>query len=300
MARSSNKNSGPPGDKNPGGPGRPGNKNPGRPGDKNAGRPGSSRDRLREQQQQAAARDQRMKIIFRSLIGVAVLAVVAVIAAIALNQDGGVEATPTTVTDDGGIVLEPAGSDAGGSDDAAATADGAATNVSVYLDFQCPHCLSFEQTNMPDLTDRLQDGTISLTLHPVALMDNSSQGTDFSSRAANAAVCVAEHQPGALLDVVPALFDLQGAATQGTVNDDVLTSAVSDAGADSSEVRSCMIDREYDGWVRSATDAALNNPSLAGANGGFGTPTVLVDGEVFTGNYEDPTKLPAFIQEKQG
>lgn len=273
----------------------------------------SARERVRQQQQQAVARDQRMKVVFRSLIGVAVLAVVAVVAAIALNQGGAPSATPTTVTEDGGIVLDPGGevaegdgaSSTAGDDEASSTAAddaGAASGgvplVSTYIDFQCPHCLSFEQANMPMLSDELEQGNISLAVHPVALMDNASQGTAFSSRAANAAACVAEYQPEAFLDVTQGLFDLQQPATQGGVNDDVLTNAVSDAGADSSEVESCIADQEFAGWVRDATDNALSDPALAGASGNFGTPTVLVNGQRYNGSPENSEQLAAFIEQQ--
>lgn len=264
----------------------------------------SARERVRQQQQQAVARDQRMKIVFRSLIGVAVLVVVAVVAAIALNQGGTPSATPTTVTEDGGIVLDPGGEVAGGDEASSTTGDGAGAAsgdvplVTTYLDFQCPHCLAFEQANMPFLSDELEQGNISLAVHPVALMDNASQGTAFSSRAANAAACVAEYQPDAFLDVTQGLFDLQQPATQGGVNDDVLTNAVSDAGADSSEVESCIVDQEFAGWVRDATDSALSDPSLAGASGNFGTPTVLVNGQRYNGSPESSEQLAAFIQQQ--
>lgn len=256
----------------------------------------SAREQVREQQQQAAARDQRMQVVFRSLVGVAVLAIVAVVAAIALNQGGSPSATPTTVTDDGGIVLEPAaGEGAGGPEgtEGAAGADTEVGQVGVYLDFQCPHCRTFDLENQPFLTEQLQAGTIALTVHPVALMDNASQGTEFSSRAANAAVCVAEHQPEALLEVIPGLFDLQSAAAQGSVDDDVLLGAVSGAGADSSDVRACVLDREFDGWVREATDRALSDPALSNANGGFGTPTVTIDGQRLNSAYTPQTLAAA-------
>ncbi|NLG21221.1 MAG: thioredoxin domain-containing protein [Actinomycetales bacterium] len=240
----------------------------------------SARERVRAEQQALAARNQRMTVVFRSLIGVAVLAVAAVVAAIALNSGGGASATPGNMTDDGIVLV---GQDGGVEAEGAVDAAGDLPRVSVYVDFQCPHCLSFEQANMPFLTEQVEAGTIALEMHPVALMDNASQGTQFSSRAANAAACVATHEPGAFLDVTQGLFDLQGAATQGSVNDDVLTGVVSDAGAGSADTRACILDREYDGWVRDATDRALSDPDLAGPSGRFGTPTVLVDGERFNG-----------------
>ncbi|MCK0112630.1 DsbA family protein [Ornithinimicrobium sp. F0845] len=251
----------------------------------------SARERVRAEQQARAAQDQRVKVVFRSLIGVAVLAVVAVVAAIALNQGGGASATPGNMTDDGVVLVgQDGGVDAEGSADAAEDLP----RVGVYVDFQCPHCLAFEQTNMPFLTEQVEAGAIALEVHPVALMDNASQGTQFSSRAANAAACVATHEPGAFLDVTQSLFDLQQAATQGSVNDDVLTGAVSDAGAGSADTRACILDREYDGWVRDATDRALADPDLAGPSGRFGTPTVLIDGERFAGE-QTPEGLAAAL-----
>ncbi|WP_228266703.1 DsbA family protein [Ornithinimicrobium ciconiae] len=253
--------------------------------------PQSARERIREQQQQAAARNQRMTIVFRSLIGVAVLAMAAVVTAIALNQGGGASATPANMTDDGILLAGEAGSI---SADDPAGAPGDVPGVSLYVDFQCPHCLTFEHTNMPFLSEQVEAGTITVAVHPVALMDNASQGTQFSSRAANAAACVATHQPGTFLDVTQGLFDLQQAAAQGSVNDDVLTQAVSEAGADSSDTRACILDREYDGWVRDATDRALADPDLAGPSGRFGTPTVLIEGERFDGE-QTPEGLAAAL-----
>lgn len=268
---------------------------------KNSAQQQSARERVRQQQQEAVAKEKRMKVVVRSLVGVAVLVVVAVVAAIALNQGGTSSATPATVTEQGGIVLDPgeAGGDgaAASADDADATA-GDVPQVSVYLDYQCPHCLAFEQASMPFLSDELAAGAISLAVHPVALMDNASQGTAFSSKAANAAVCVAEHQPEVFLDVNEGLFGLQSAAAAGSVNDEVLTDAVADAGADASQVRSCILDQDYGGWVRDSTDRALSDPALAGPSGGFGTPTVLVDGQRFDGNPEDPGALAAFIEQQ--
>lgn len=272
---------------------------------KNKAQQQSARERVRQQQQQAVARDQRMKIVFRSLIGVAVLMVVAVAGAIALNQGGGSSATPTAVTEDGGILLDPGG-ELAGDDQATATAGGDAgaasgevPQVTTYIDFQCPHCLAFEQANMPFLSDELEQGNLSLAVHPVALMDNASQGTAFSSRAANAAACVAEYQPDAFLDVTQGLFDLQQPATQGSVDDDVLINAVSDAGADSAKVESCIVDQEFAGWVRDATDSALSDPTLVGASGNFGTPTVLVNGQRYNGSPQNSEQLAAFIEQQR-
>ncbi|MDO8382625.1 MAG: thioredoxin domain-containing protein, partial [Microbacterium sp.] len=63
--------------------------------------------------------------------------------------------------------------------------------VATYIDFMCPICNQFEGIYAETLNDLVADGSITLEYHPVAILDNQSQGTQFSTRAANALYCVA-------------------------------------------------------------------------------------------------------------
>lgn len=250
----------------------------------------SAREQLRQQQQALAAKDRRMKVVFRSLIGVAVLTIAAVITVIALNYEGGESAVPGNMSDDG-IVF--AGGD--GTIEADGEVDDSLPHVTIYVDYQCPHCADFDASNMEFLQGEVADGNATLEIRPVALMDNASQGTQFSTRAANTAACVAENNPDAFLDVNDQLFVHQQQAAQGAVNQEVLADLAADAGADSEETRSCILDNEYADWVRDSTDRALANPDLANAQGGFGTPTIMVNDERYNGPTDSPESLAAFI-----
>lgn len=252
----------------------------------------SAREQIRQQQQQLASKDRRMKIIFRSLIGVAVLVIASVITVIVLNQDeGGMAATPGNMTEDG-IVF--AGE--GGSIEADGETDSEVPHVMVFVDYQCPHCADFDELNMETLQDEVADGNATLEIRPVALMDNSSQGTQFSTRAANTAACVAENDPNAFLEVSEQLFLHQQQAAQGAINQQMLADIAADAGADSDETNTCIMEDEFVDWVRDSTDRALSNPDLTGPSGNFGTPTIMVNDQRYNGPIDSPESLRAFIQ----
>ena len=50
----------------------------------------------------------------------------------------------------------------------------------------------------------------------------------------------------------------------------------------------------FRGWLKAATDRAIGNTELAGPNG-FGTPTLIVDGERWDGN---EMSFPDFVDSK--
>ncbi|MEK8227811.1 hypothetical protein NKG05_19465 [Oerskovia sp. M15] len=52
---------------------------------------------------------------------------------------------------------------------------------------------------------------------------------------------------------------------------------------------------EFAPWVAAATEAATNDPALAGSRG-FGTPTIVIDGERWEGDWSDPQALTLAIK----
>ncbi|MDR3069304.1 MAG: disulfide bond formation protein DsbA, partial [Cellulomonas sp.] len=67
--------------------------------------------------------------------------------------------------------------------------------VDVYLDFMCPYCGLFEQQQSDQINALLNPETgqddVTVVYHVVSIMDGYSQGTNYSSRAANAVSVVA-------------------------------------------------------------------------------------------------------------
>lgn len=169
------------------------------------------------------------------------------------------------------------------------------TIVATYVDPMCPFCGQFENANGRMLATLVNDGTITLQLHPLNFLDRMSQGADYSSRASNAVTCVAVQHPAQTLRYLGELFAEQPEEGTTGLTDTQLTSLAEKAGA--AGLGDCIKKRPYVGWVTSLTETALNGP-IKGADIQRikGTPTVLVNGHSFGGDFTDPNAVEQFIR----
>jgi protein-disulfide isomerase len=143
-----------------------------------------------------------------------------------------------------------------------------------YIDFMCPVCNQFEQLYGPDIRKLVDDGTITLGIHPIAILDGRSQGTEFSTRAANAMYCVAVADGEAAVPFMEAMFANQpDEGTPGLTDAEILDIAA-EVGVEG--IDDCVNDGKYSQFV---TDMTAKTPVQPGA-AGVGTPTIVVNGEV--------------------
>ena len=70
----------------------------------------------------------------------------------------------------------------------APSASGDVPSIVVYLDYMCPYCGQFDTTNAAQLEEAVSSGAATLAIHPIGFLDNASQGSRYSTRAANAFV----------------------------------------------------------------------------------------------------------------
>jgi len=160
--------------------------------------------------------------------------------------------------------------------------------VDTYVDFMCPICNTFEQTYGPTLEQLVDEGTITLNVHPIAILDSQSQGTRFSTRAANAAYCVAVDDPENALPFVQAMYAQQPAEQTAGLDDTTLTQIAETAGA-SDAVASCIQDGTYERFVAAMTQKTPLQPGQSRA----ATPTIAVNGTVLQNQTDlsgDPQK----------
>jgi protein-disulfide isomerase len=144
--------------------------------------------------------------------------------------------------------------------------------VTVYKDFLCPACKSFEDVSSPTLATLVADGTAAVEYRPVAILDRYSTDA-YSTRALNAAGVGADAAgPEAFLAFHDLLFADQPAEGGVGLSDDELIALAERAGATGEKVESGIRSLVCEDWTRQVTDAA----SQAGLTG---TPTVLIDGE---------------------
>ncbi|SDQ44544.1 thioredoxin domain-containing protein [Microbacterium sp. cf332] len=148
--------------------------------------------------------------------------------------------------------------------------------LDTYIDFMCPICGQFETTYGPEILDLVNDGTITLNIHPIAILDRYSQGTEYSTRAANAMYCVAEADPDAAVPFMQAMFEQQPAEQTTGLTDEQILQIASDSGV--TGIDSCVADRTYGSYVTSMTK---ETPIQPGASG-IGTPTIAVNGETIS------------------
>jgi protein-disulfide isomerase len=270
----------------------------------------AAREKARVTREAEAKRRRRRKWALQGGLVVGVLAVLAVVALVVSRSLAPAGPGPLNMASDG-IVLSGDGTTISAVSTDAVPADGSPVpsaagtaekpSIVVYLDYMCPYCGQFDTTNADQLETWATQGAIDLEIHPLGFLDNASMGSKYSTRSANALACVANTEPDAALDVNTALFAQQPAEnTRGLTNDELVT-LVEGAGVDDPDVASCIRDGQFDDWVASATERALNDPlpnsDLAAVTA---TPTVLVNGQQYQGSPTDAAAFAQFVAEVAG
>lgn len=157
--------------------------------------------------------------------------------------------------------------------------------VDVHLDFLCPHCKTFEETQGEDLAQLAQDGEITLRVHPRPMLDASSTPAGYSGRAAHAAICAYAEDPAQWFPAQAALFENQPGA-EG-LSDEELVAIVDEAtGLDIAE---CQAEGAYQPWLQEVVEPDAQATTS-------GTPTVLIDGEEFTGDLAAPGSVREAVE----
>lgn len=165
--------------------------------------------------------------------------------------------------------------------------EGQPVKVIAYIDFICPVCLRFEETYNEALTSLRNEGKITMEYRPLGFLDRQSS-TNYSSRSANAAACVADTAPDKYGEYVNVLFENQPAEGGAGLSDDKLKSLASDIGAD---INSCVDDKTFRPYVKYSTELAANT-------GITGTPTVFIDGKQWDGATDLNAEIQAAIDAK--
>jgi protein-disulfide isomerase len=170
------------------------------------------------------------------------------------------------------------------------------TMIDTFVDPMCPFCGQFEKANGAWLADQVSGGAITLRIHPMAILDASSSGSEYSSRASAALACVAADQPDKSLAFMAALFADQPQEGSTGLGDDRLAALATRAGA--AGAAHCIADGEYIDWTRAITEKAVSGPiDITGSTltAIQGTPTVVVGGALYTGSLTDPAPFQAFV-----
>lgn len=267
-----------------------------------------ARELARQEREAAKRRQKRNRIFIQGGIIVAVIAAVAVVALVIVNSTTTSAVNPKNMASDGILFTGDSGTVAPvptkalkvGADPVPTDTSALASKVNIvtYIDYACPVCKGFEQANAEQIKSLVASGDASLEIHPISILDRVSLGTKYSSRAANAAVCVANYDPDNYMAVNDALFAQQPEENTSGLDTAALKKLVADAGADSAEVASCIGDKTFGDWVTSATDLVTSGTLASDTVKQFvGTPTVLVNGQLYQGGVDDAQAFAAFVSQ---
>jgi protein-disulfide isomerase len=151
--------------------------------------------------------------------------------------------------------------------------------IVVYIDYQCPVCQAFDVPNESQLRSWVDTGVATLEIRPISFLDRGSLN-NYSSRATNAAMCIANFEPDSFFDYNGILMINQPAEQTEGPSDDDLFGFAEDAGAGTEEVKGCIQAKSFGDYIEQHTQQVLNNPQDGISVSG--TPTITVNGKQYT------------------
>jgi len=168
-------------------------------------------------------------------------------------------------------------------------------NIVLYQDLQCPACKAFEVPNMPQLRELVSAGKYTLEIHPISFLDGNSVN-EYSSRAANALLCVADKSPGNFFDYNEALYSNQpNEGTAGPSNEDLSTIA-QQTGITEPAALSCITKPIFTTWAKNKGSVVWTQ-KVPGTNLDFsGTPFIMVNGQQYRGETANAAMFLQWLQ----
>lgn len=296
-----------------------------------------AREEARRAREAAKRKERTGKVLLQGGIIVAVIAAVAIIALIIVNSVGPKGPGPANMASGGvvfaqdsagGIKVERTAGLADGAERVPADT-GAEIQIQAFVDFFCPICGRFELGissaefqasgfpgsandfvgNADYIKTLIEQGVASFEVVPVAILDNSSLGTKYSTRAANAFACVADKEPAVAYDYMLGLYANQPAEGTSGLDDNELISIARDAGSSSVDTEMCIRNQTFKSFIADNTNTAASKAEFTNLiadatfeQGRLGTPIVYVNGQRFTPQFDwsHVPSLRTFIQELQG
>lgn len=159
--------------------------------------------------------------------------------------------------------------------------------VDYYYDYFCQSCRALEKGLMQPILQMQHAGFAHVNYHPLTQNDGKTPESDYSSRAAGAAYCVANDSPEAFERFHEALMAHMPDSPQPGLRNNTLTDLARQAGADGA-VGECVTQDRYEPFAREMTVQA----ALAGVSR---TPQLFVAGKPIPPRLQTPQGVRALI-----
>lgn len=236
---------------------------------------GTARARMQSQREHEAKRNRRNTIIITSVVGVVILALIAFVTVMVLQNrrqtgiDEANQLTPKNVlAETGGIIANPD------------KAKDAKYTFSLYFDYQCPYCHEAEKAFGEVWQQLADEGFIKLDMHTMDFLDQGTNSAglgpkDSSLRSGVMATCVANYAPDKYSKLHDLIFENQPEKEGVGYTDDTLKSLVKQVGVDGvaqAQVTNCFDKMLTKNYVEKTNENAFKN-------GITGTPAIKVNGK---------------------
>lgn len=261
-----------------------------------ASTPKSRREELRERQAKEARQDKLLKRGLFGLLAVVLTAVIALVSVVAWKAshkpkvESAGDLTPKFLTTEGTYHITK---DGGVDTTKSVTVSPKATRMELVFDPQCPACGIMDRALNATIMKNVADGKVDLWMMPVSFLDNASTD-NYSTRATNSVITVAEQDPARFMAYVKAIYEHQPGegAEYKSVSDQDLAKIAKDAGV-SSAVADKFEQHLYSKWLQEYTAKAMTRTDLY-PDGKFSTPGLFLGGE-----YKDGKVVNAVRQRYQ-
>ena len=271
----------------------------------------AAREKARVQRDGQKKEDRRTKLFLQSGVGLALVAIVAVIALVLVNSNQPAGPGPQNFASDGvqlkqGFIATPTEALEADDEPIASVPDegSGVLDIQLYVDYLCPICGDFEATNAEYIESLVDNGAATLEVHPITILDRFSQGKRYSSRAVNAVACVADSSPNDFYSYHKLLLSegVQPAEKTKGLSNDELIALLDTAGVDNvPAISECIQNETFKSWVKNSTARALSGPlPNTDVPQVTGTPTVLVNGLKYESSVTDLAAFQAFVIQAAG
>lgn len=273
----------------------------------------ATREKARQLREANARKERNKSLVLKVSVAVGVLAAVAIIAVTIFSgatQNNSAAGGPANLIYNNGIKIgtnleaytttqTPTPNPS-----AASATNGQVPNIVMYIDYQCPICGMFEQGNTEQLRSWVKSGAATLEIHPISFLDGRGSPNTYSSRADNAALCVANYSPNQFFDYSATLFAHQPAeGTPGPENAELIKRTTEVGVSQAAKIANCINNEDYKKWLTDDTSKVLDTSySIAGTNIKVtGTPTIVVNGKQYSWSTEadlsSPARFAAWVQQ---
>lgn len=245
----------------------------------------AARQKAKELRELNAKKEKRSKLVIQlSVVLVALGIIGGVGAVIAIESANRAEApivgeTPENLTELGGIKLGVGLQAFTPTNTPVLAGETDTPEIVIYVDYQCPVCQAFDVPNSAQIRSWVDTGAATVEIRALSFLDRASLNA-FSSRAANASMCVANFEPDTFWDFHEDLMLNQPMEGIEGLNDNELFELAENAGAGTEDVKGCIQAKSFGDYVAQYTQSVLSAPH--GGVSVTGTPTVLVNGKTYT------------------